>query len=189
METTKTLKKALFIDRDGTIIVEPASDLQVDSLEKLEFLPGAISALKALRTLDFEFVMATNQDGLGTESFPEDTFWPAHNKMLRTLEGEGVVFDDQLIDRSFESENKPTRKPGTAMFGKYTDGSYDLAESYVIGDRITDVKLAKNLGAKAILIAGEDSDAARQVVAEGLQDVCVLVSDNWQKVAEYIRGE
>ena len=189
METTKTLKKALFIDRDGTIIVEPASDLQVDSLEKLEFLPGAISALKALRTLDFEFVMATNQDGLGTESFPEDTFWPAHNKMLRTLEGEGVVFDDQLIDRSFESENKPTRKPGTAMFGKYTDGSYDLAESYVIGDRITDVKLAKNLGAKAILIAAEDSDAARQVVAEGLQDVCVLVSDNWQKVAEYIRGE
>lgn len=189
METTKTLKKALFIDRDGTIIVEPASDLQVDSLEKLEFLPGAISALKALRTLDFEFVMATNQDGLGTESFPEDTFWPAHNKMLRTLKGEGVVFDDQLIDRSFESENKPTRKPGTAMFGKYTDGSYDLAESYVIGDRITDVKLAKNLGAKAILIAGEDSDAARQVVAEGLQDVCVLVSDNWQKVAEYIRGE
>lgn len=188
METKKILKKALFIDRDGTIIVEPASDCQVDSLEKLEFVPGAISALKALRTLDFEFVMATNQDGLGTDSFPEDTFWPAHDKMLKTLEGEGVAFDDQLIDRSFEEENKPTRKPGTAMFGKYTDGSYDLAGSYVIGDRATDVLLAKNLGAKAILIAGEGSDAAKKVAADGLQDVCVLISDDWQKVAEYIRG-
>lgn len=188
MSTTQILKKALFIDRDGTIIVEPASDCQIDSLEKLEFLPGAISALKALRPLDFEFVMATNQDGLGTASFPEDTFWPAHNKMLKTLAGEGVEFDDQLIDRSFEHENKPTRKPGTAMFGKYTGGDYDLAGSFVIGDRATDVQLAKNLGAKAILIAAADSDAAKKVAADGLQDVCALISQDWGEIAEFLRG-
>ncbi len=187
METKQPLKKALFIDRDGTIIVEPA-DEQVDSLEKFEFLPGAISALRALRPLGFEFVMATNQDGLGTDSFPENTFWPAHNKMLRTLEGEGVVFDDQLIDGSFEWENKPTRKPGVGMFDKYMDGSYDFAGSYVLGDRATDVQLAKNLGAKAILIADETSEAAAKVAAAGLRDVCVLVTTDWQKVAEFIRG-
>lgn len=188
METKQTLKRALFIDRDGTIIVEPASDLQIDSLEKLEFLPGAISALRALYSQGFEFVMATNQDGLGTGSFPEETFWPAHNKMLRTLEGEGVVFGDQLIDRSFENENKPTRKPGTGMFGKYVDGSYDLAGSFVIGDRATDVQLAKNLGAKAILIAAADSPAAAKVEADGLQDVCALVTTDWGRIAEFIRG-
>lgn len=181
------LKRALFIDRDGTIIVEP-SDEQIDSLEKLEFLPGAISGLRALLPLGFEFVLATNQDGLGTESFPEDTFWPAQNKMLRTLEGEGVIFDDQLIDRTRESEGKPTRKPGTAMFGKYMDGSYDLAGSYVIGDRATDVQLAKNLGAKAILVACPDSVAARKVAEAGLQEICVLMSDDWARIVEFLRG-
>lgn len=188
METKQTLKKALFIDRDGTIIVEPAYDFQIDSLEKLEFIPGAISGLRALRSLGFEFVMASNQDGMGTDSFPEPTFWPAHNKMLRTLEGEGVVFDDQLIDRSFEHENKPTRKPGTAMFGKYTDGSYDLARSLVIGDRATDVQLAKNLGARAILIAAPDSAAAKKVEADGLQDACALMTQDWAEIVEFIRG-
>lgn len=189
METKQTLKKALFIDRDGTMIVEPPADFQIDSLEKLEFLPGVISALKALRPLGFELVMATNQDGLGTDSFPEDTFWPAHNKMLGTLEGEGVVFDDQLIDRSFEEERKPTRKPGTAMFGKYTSGGYDLAGSFVIGDRATDVQLAKNLGAKAILLAPAGSGAAKKVADTGLQDVCVLMTEDWNKVAEFLRAE
>ena len=189
MESDKRLKRALFIDRDGTIIVEPREDLQVDSLEKLEFKPKVISALKALKPLGFEFVLATNQDGLGTDSFPEDTFWPAHNKMLKTLEGEGVVFDDQLIDRTFASDGKPTRKPGTAMFGKYTDGSYDLAGSYVIGDRPTDVQLAKNLGARAILVAAPDSRAAMKVADQGLQDVCALVSDDWSAIAEFLRGE
>ena len=146
------MKKALFIDRDGTIIAEPA-DEQIDSLEKLAFVPGAISALKALTGLGFDLVLATNQDGLGTPSFPEDTFWPAQNKMLATLGGEGVAFDDQLIDRTFEADAVPTRKPRTGMFGRYTGGEYDLAASYVIGDRATDILLARNLGARGILLA------------------------------------
>lgn len=146
------MKKAIFVDRDGTIIVEP-EDEQIDSLEKLEFVPGAISGLKALMGLGFDIVMASNQDGLGTASFPEDDFWPAHNKMLRTLEGEGVTFDDFLIDRSFPEDGLDTRKPGTGMFGKYLDGSYDLASSFVIGDRATDLKLAENLGATGIIIS------------------------------------
>ena len=117
------MKKALFIDRDGTIIAEPPGDYQVDSLEKLEFLPGAISALRSIAALGYELVMATNQDGLGTDSFPEDTFRPPHEKMLKTLEGEGVVFDDPPIDRRCEQEGMHTSKPGTGMVGKYTDGS------------------------------------------------------------------
>ena len=158
------MKKAIFVDRDGTIIVEPA-DEQIDSLEKLEFVPGAISGLKSLMGLGYEIVMASNQDGLGTTSYPEEDFWPAHNKMLRTLEGEGVRFDDFLIDRSFPEDGLDTRKPGTGMFGKYLDGSYDLAASFVIGDRQTDLKLAENLGAKGILI-GEGctwADAVEQI--------------------------
>ena len=143
------MKKAIFIDRDGTIIAEPA-DEQIDSLEKLEFVPGAISGLRSLVGLGYELVMASNQDGLGTDSFPEDTFWPAHNKMLKTLEGEGVRFDDFLIDRHFPEDGSDCRKPGTGMFGRYMDGSYDLSSCWVIGDRESDVKLAENLGAKAI---------------------------------------
>ena len=151
----KALKKALFIDRDGTLIVEPPVDMQVDSLAKLEFVPGAISALKVLRGLDFELVMATNQDGLGTDSFPEEDFRIPQEKMLRTLAGEGVLFDDMLIDRTFESDGAPTRKPRTGMFGRYTGGGYDLAASYVVGDRATDILLARNLGARGILFAQE----------------------------------
>jgi imidazoleglycerol-phosphate dehydratase / histidinol-phosphatase len=147
------MKKILFIDRDGTIIDEPQPDQQVDSLEKLSFLPGAIFTLARLaRETDFEFVLVTNQDGLGTASFPEETFWPAHQKMLQTLAGEGVHFSSEHIDRSFPHEGLPTRKPGTAMLGQYLSGGIDLANSYVIGDRLTDVELAKNLGAQAILI-------------------------------------
>lgn len=180
------MKRALFVDRDGTIIVEPPVDYQVDSLEKLEFVPGAISALKSIAELDFELVMATNQDGLGTSSFPEDTFHPAHNKMLKTLAGEGVVFADQLIDRSLPEDNAPTRKPRTGMFGKYLSGEYDLANSYVVGDRLTDVELAWNLGTKAILLqpkeAGEQMLQGKEYAA-----CCVLVSDNWWDVAELLR--
>lgn len=157
------MKKAIFVDRDGTILREPA-DEQVDSLEKMEWVPGAISCLKALAALDFDLVMVSNQDGLGTESFPEETFWPVQNKMLQTLEGEGVKFDDILIDRSFPEDMLPTRKPGTGMLGAYMDGSYDLASSYVIGDRSSDAELASNLGATALLISA-DSPAESWVKA------------------------
>ena len=147
-----SLKKALFIDRDGTIIVEPMPSEQVDSFEKFEFIPEAISALKSIAGLGYELVLATNQDGLGTDSFPSEDFIGPQDLMLKTLRGEGVVFDDILIDCSFPADNLPTRKPGIGMFGKYLSGEYDLAASYVIGDRATDAQLAANLGCRAILL-------------------------------------
>ncbi len=169
-------KKVLFIDRDGTIIVEPPEDYQVDSLEKLEFLPGAITALQKIRKeLDYELVMVTNQDGLGTDSFPEDTFWPAHNKMLKTLEGEGVVFDEIVIDKTFEHEKAPTRKPGTALLTKYFDSKYDLANSYVLGDRLSDLELAKNLGAKGIYMSEEANNEA------------ALATTDWNKIYQFLK--
>ncbi len=149
------MKKAIFIDRDGTLLVEPY-DEQIDALEKVEFVPGAISGMKALTGLGYELVMASNQDGLGTPAYPEETFWPAQNLLLKTLEGEGVVFDDILIDPHTPEDNSPNRKPGTGMFGKYLDGSYDLAASWVIGDRQTDRQLAENLGAQALLVGELD---------------------------------
>ena len=186
--TENKLKRALFIDRDGTIIVEPPVDFQVDSLEKLEFLPKAISNLSFIKShLDYELVMVTNQDGLGTDSFPTADFEAPHNKMLKTLEGEGVTFDDMIIDKTFEHEHAPTRKPGIALLGKYTSGDYDLASSFVIGDRITDVMLANNLGAKAIFIAGEEE--GKQKIAEaGLEDVCVLITPSWDRISDFLRG-
>lgn len=145
--------KALFIDRDGTLIKEPA-DEQIDSFAKLEFVEGVISALRTIANLtDYELVMVTNQDGLGTSSFPEETFWPVHNFMLKTFENEGVKFSDILIDRTFPEDNAPTRKPGTGMLGKYLSGGYDLACSYVIGDRDTDVQLAHNMGCKSLKLS------------------------------------
>lgn len=154
------MKKLLIIDRDGTIILEP-EDEQIDSLEKLEFYPGVITNLKKIIDhSDYELIMLTNQDGLGTDSFPEDTFWPAHNKMLKTLENEGIVFSDILIDKSFPEDNLPTRKPGTGLLTKYMNGQYNLAESFVIGDRKTDVQLAKNLSAKSIYLSDENFDEA-----------------------------
>ena len=153
------MKKILFIDRDGTIIKEPA-DEQIDSFEKLEFYPGAISNLAKIATeLDYELVMVTNQDGLGTDSFPEDTFWPAHNLMMQTLEGEGIGFSEVLIDRSFPVDNAPTRKPRTGLLTHYIKGNYNLKNSFVIGDRKTDIELAKNLGSKAIFISDSASDS------------------------------
>ncbi len=150
------MKRVLFIDRDGTLIREP-EDEQIDSFEKLVFVDGMFTNLSFIRkNLDFEFVMVSNQDGLGTDSFPEETFWPVHNFILQSLKGEGIEFDEQLIDRHFPEDNHPCRKPGTGMLTKYIDNpEYDLANSYVIGDRETDAQLAENLGCKA-LILGKD---------------------------------
>ena len=152
------MKKALFIDRDGTLIQEPA-DEQIDDFSKLVFVPGTFRALTTIRELtDYELVMVSNQDGLGTDAFPEETFWPVHNFILDTLKGEGVEFDNILIDRHFPHENAPTRKPGTGMLTAYMTGEYDLANSYVIGDRATDVQLAENLGCRALQIGTDGMD-------------------------------
>ena len=177
------MKKILFIDRDGTLVIEPPVDYQLDSLEKLEFYPKVMRNLGFVRSkLDFEFVMVTNQDGLGTTSFPEETFWPAHNLMMKTLEGEGITFDDICIDRSFPEENAPTRKPRTGMLTKYIDNpAYDLAGSFVIGDRPTDVELAKNLGCRAIFLQDDDS-----LLSDELKAVCALATRDWDKVAEFL---
>ncbi len=180
------MKRALFIDRDGTLVTEPPVDYQLDSLEKLEFYPGVFRNLYFIRKhLDFEFVMVTNQDGLGTPSFPEDTFWPAHNKMLKALEGEGVVFDDILIDRSFPEDNSPCRKPRTGMLGRYLSGEYDLAASYVIGDRLTDMLLAANLGAKGIWLH-PDNEEAEQLLREEPSLSPALITDSWDRVTEFL---
>jgi len=167
------MKRALFIDRDGTIIREP-EDFQVDSLQKVRFLPGAITALSQIaHETDYALVMISNQDGLGTESFPTIDFEVPQNFVLQTLADEGVVFDDILIDGSLPEENSPNRKPGTGMLGKYLDGSYDLENSWVIGDRPTDVQLASNLGARAIFIRNPlfQTDGDRVRVVDGWQDI------------------
>ena len=177
-------KKVLFIDRDGTLIIEPPIDYQVDSFEKLEFYPKMMRNLSFIcEKLDFERVMVTNQDGLGTSSFPEDDFWPIHRLVMRTLEGEGITFQDVLIDRSFPEDNAPTRKPRLGMLTKYLDGEYDLANSFVIGDRSSDVELAKNLGCKAILL---QPDTVCLEDRPDLLESCVLVTSDWDKVAEFL---
>ena len=171
----------MFIDRDGTLIFEPA-DFQIDSFEKLKFLPFAISSLgKIARETDYELAMITNQDGLGTDSFPEETFFPAHNLMLEILESEGVEFDEMFIDKSFAHENKPTRKPNTGLLGKYLTGEYDLANSFVVGDRETDVQLAKNLGAKAIFIKNPNFDAPVN------DETIALVANDWREIYEFLK--
>ena len=181
------MSKVLFIDRDGTILREPA-DEQIDSFEKFHFVPGVISALRFLREhTDYRFVMVSNQDGLGTPSYPEEDFWPTHNLMLEILEGEGIVFDDILIDRSFPEDNLPTRKPGIAMLTAYTDGSCDLANSYVIGDRPTDAQLAANLGCPAILLSSPSSPSTQAAtVPEGSPEGNIFLVPSWQKAAELI---
>lgn len=169
------MKKVLFIDRDGTILEEP-EDEQVDSFEKLSFLPGAISGLSMIaKETDFELVMVTNQDGLGTNSYPEETFWPVQNKMLEILKGEGVVFSEIFIDKTTPEQNAPTRKPGTAMLVNYLARGVDLNASYVLGDRLTDITLAKNLGCKAIFINNnQNSDA-------------VLSTRDWNEVYKFLK--
>lgn len=175
------MKKVLFIDRDGTLIWEPPVTFQIDSFDKFKFLPGVITWLgKIVRELDYELVMVTNQDGLGTASYPEDTFWPVHNLMMQTLESEGIKFSEICIDRSFEVENKPTRKPNTGLLTKYLNGDYDLVNSLVIGDRLTDVKLAKNLGCKAILIKNYDEP-------EGWEEQIALVVTHWEEIYNFLK--
>lgn len=174
------MKKALFIDRDGTLIYEP-EDEQIDTLEKLEFLPGVFRNLFMIqKNLDYDLVIVSNQDGLGTDSYPEEHYWLVQNKIIRSFENEGIVFDDVLIDRSFPHENKPTRKPKTGLLGRYLDGKYDLANSFVIGDRLTDIELAKNIGAKGILL--NNGSLSEELVNCGLANNCVLVSDDWDDI-------
>lgn len=173
------MQKVLFIDRDGTLIVEPQDNFQIDSLEKLEFLPGVFTWLgKIANQMDYSLVMVTNQDGLGTPSLPESDFWPAHKKMMTAFENEGIRFAAVHIDRSFEHENNETRKPRTGMLKEYLSGPYNLRESYVIGDRLTDVQLAVNLGCQAILF-NESLDAAPLPVAHQ--------SRSWKSVYEFLR--
>ena len=175
------MKRVLFIDRDGTLVIEPQPELQLDSLEKLEFFPGVFQNLsKIAKEFDFELVIVTNQDGLGTSSFPEETFWPAHNKMLKAFENEGITFSDILVDKSLPSDNAPTRKPGIAMLTNYMSGNYDLANSFVIGDRITDIQLAKNLGAKGILL----NDKIRPDIDK---DTLVLQTASWKSIYEFLK--
>ena len=178
------MKKVLFIDRDGTLVIEPPIDYQLDAYEKLEFYPKVFRNLGFICSkLDFEFAMVTNQDGLGTSSFPEETFWPVHNLVMKTLENEGITFDEVFIDRSFPEDNAPTRKPRTGMLGKYLNNpEYDLAGSFVIGDRYTDVELAKNLGCKAIYLQDDKS----ALVEKGLEEYCALATKDWDKIAEFL---
>lgn len=169
------MKKVLFIDRDGTLVIEPPLDFQLDSLEKLEFYPGVFQWLsRIVRELDYELVMVSNQDGLGTPSFPEETFWPAQNKIIQAFKNEDIEFKEILIDRSFPEDNAPTRKPGTGLLNAYIYGNYDLENSFVIGDRITDMQLASNLKAKGIFI-GEYEETA------------VLSTKSWKMIYEYLK--
>lgn len=179
-------KQVLFIDRDGTLIVEPPVDFQVDRFEKLAFVPGVFRNLYQIRqNLPFELVMVTNQDGLGTASFPETDFWPVHNLMLETFGGEGITFDRICIDRSFPHENLPTRKPGIDMLTDYLSDEYDMAGSFVIGDRLTDMELAKNLGAKAIFLGNRALFSEEEWAP--LLPVCVLFASSWDEVYAFLR--
>jgi imidazoleglycerol-phosphate dehydratase/histidinol-phosphatase len=184
------MKRVLFIDRDGTLIREVPPTYQVDSLDKVEFYPKVfVNMARIAAELDYELVMITNQDGLGTPAFPEDTFWPAQRLVMKAFENEGVRFDEVFIDRTFPADNAPTRKPGTGMLTKYLTGDYDLANSFVIGDRITDVQLAKNLGAKAIWLnegSGLGSAEIQDDVA-ALQPVIALESTDWNRIYEFLK--
>ena len=183
------MKKVLFIDRDGTLIKEP-EDQQIDSFEKLEFYPEVFTYLKKIaEELDFELVMVTNQDGLGTTSFPENTFWPVHDFMIQCFENEGIIFSNQYIDRTFAKDNAPTRKPNTGLLTTYFSDDYDLKNSYVIGDRLTDIELAKNLGAKGIYIndktfLGTDEIGVAQ---EELAIHTVLETNRWSEIYEFLK--
>jgi len=182
-------KKVLFIDRDGTLIKEPF-DEQVDSIEKLVFYPKVITSLsKIAAELDFELVMVTNQDGLGTDSYPEEDFYPYHNLMLRTFENEGVIFKEQLIDRSFEKDNSPDRKPRTGLFTKYFNEDYDLKNSFVIGDRLTDMELAKNLGSKAIYINEQTYLGSDEITVDknDLDRYIVLETTDWEEIYTFLK--
>lgn len=183
-------QKVLFIDRDGTMVLEP-SDYQLDSFEKLEFYPKVFQYLgKIAAELDFELVMVTNQDGLGTDSHPEVNFWPVHNLVMKAFENEGVVFKEVLIDKTFPHENAPTRKPATGLLTKYINNpDYDLENSFVIGDRITDVELAKNLGGKAIFINADETLGSTEIASKRaeLDAVIVLKTTDWKTIYEFLK--
>ena len=183
------MKKVLFIDRDGTLALEP-EDFQLDSLEKLVFYPGVFTYLgKIAREMDYELVMVTNQDGLGTESFPEEDFWPTHHFLLKSFENEGVKFHEVLIDKSFPSDNAPTRKPRTGLLTAYLDDSkYDRSRSFVIGDRLTDMELSKNLGAKGIFLAQDDTLGADEVVGE-VESSIALKTTSWKAIYDFLKLE
>lgn len=184
------MKKVLFIDRDGTLAIEPPVDYQLDSFEKLEFYPEVFQYLsKIARELDYELVMVTNQDGLGTDSFPESTFWPVHNFIIKSFAQEGIVFSEQVIDRTFAADNAPTRKPNTGLLTQYLTGSYDLENSFVIGDRLTDIELAKNLGAKGIFINTHPEVGASEITVqrEALQEFIALETNRWQSIYEFLK--
>ncbi|WP_026770606.1 bifunctional histidinol-phosphatase/imidazoleglycerol-phosphate dehydratase HisB [Asinibacterium sp. OR53] len=182
------MKRVLFIDRDGVVLQEPPTDFQVDSIEKTTFLPGVITALSRIAAeLDFYKVMITNQDGLGTASYPESDFHPYHNLMVRTLEGEGFVFDEMHIDKTFASENQPTRKPGTGLLQHFFNNKqYDLAHSFVIGDRWSDIQLAKNLGCKAIYLRSPLHELTPEQET-GLRATVALETDNWPAIYEFLK--
>ena len=182
------MKKVLFIDRDGTIILEP-KDYQIDSFDKLKFYPKVFQYLgKIAKELDYEIVMVTNQDGLGTDSFPEDTFWPVHNFMVETFQSEGIYFKKEFIDRSFDEDNAPTRKPRTGLLTQYFSDAYDLENSFVIGDRLTDVELAKNLGSKAVFINNPASDFI-DAEQEALQEYIALETNDWEQIYNFLKAE
>ena len=186
----KMSKKLLFIDRDGTLVIEPPIDYQLDSFEKLEFYPQVFQYLsKIAKELDYEFVMVTNQDGLGTDSFPEDTFWPVHNFMVKSFEQEGIVFKEQVIDRNFAKDNAPTRKPNTGALTHYFSEEYDLANSFVIGDRLTDVELAKNLGGKGIFINDHPEVGAEEVSTqqEELNEYIAIETNSWEEIYQFLK--
>ncbi len=185
------MKKVLFIDRDGTLIKEP-EDYQIDAFEKLEFYPNVFYYLKKIADeLDFELVMITNQDGLGTASFPKNTFWPVHNFMVQCFENEGVVFKNQYIDRTFAKDNAPTRKPRTGLLTSYFNENYDLTNSFVIGDRLTDIELAKNLNSKGILISdGRNLDTTELSVSSSeLSSFIALETNQWRMIYEFLKLE
>ena len=177
------MKKVLFIDRDGTLVIEPPTDYQLDAFEKLEFYPQALFYMRKIAVeLDFELVMVTNQDGLGTDAFPEDTFWPVHDLIIKTFENEGVHFDAVHIDRSFPETNAPTRKPQTGMLTSYQNAAqYDLKASFVIGDRWTDIQLAENLGCQGILIGAPD--------AQQKSDALKLATTEWEAIYRFLKLE
>jgi imidazoleglycerol-phosphate dehydratase/histidinol-phosphatase len=175
------MKKIIFVDRDGTLIMEP-DDQQIDSLEKLEFLPGVFRTLGQIASSgEFELVMVTNQDGMGTNSFPEHKFWPAHQKVIKAFANEDIHFTAVHIDRSLPSENKPTRKPRTGMLSAYLTGVYDIENSLVIGDRLTDIELAKNLGCKGILLNPKGLE-----IPESLKPYCALATTSWSEIARIV---
>lgn len=183
------MKKVLFIDRDGTLIIEP-EDQQIDSFEKLEFYPEVFTYLKKIaQELDFELVMVTNQDGLGTASFPEKTFWPVHDLIIKCFENEGIIFSNQHIDRTFAKDNAPTRKPNTGLLTTYFSEDYDLKNSFVIGDRLTDIELAKNLGAKGIYINDNTFLGTEEIstTQEDLVTYTALETNSWSEIYEFLK--